>query len=61
MMVGMALPTMINTLVALEIIYGLQGVGFESINALVLAFITVAGSFLADLLYGLIDPRIDYR
>ena len=60
-MVGMALPTMFNTLVALEIIYGLQGVGFESINALVLAFITVAGSFLADLLYGLIDPRIDYR
>lgn len=73
-MVGMALPTMINTLIALEMIFGLQGMGFELINALdsllfanattvalVLAFITVAGNFSADLLYGLIDPRIDYR
>lgn len=73
-MVGLSLPTMVNTLIALEIIYGVQGAGFDLIDslnsmlfadattvALVLAFITVLGNLLADFLYGLADPRIEYR
>ncbi|WDL96108.1 ABC transporter permease [Alicyclobacillus sp. ALC3] len=73
-LVGLSMPTMINTLIAIEIIYGVQGVGeafIGSLNALlfanastvalVLAFMTVFGSLVADLVSILVDPRIQDR
>jgi len=73
-LVGLSLPTMLNTVIALEVIYAIPGAGQALINsldgllfanattiALVLAFVTVLGSLGADLVYGLVDPRIQYR
>ena len=73
-LVGLSLPTMMNTLIAIEIIYGVQGAGtalIGSLNAilfanattvaLVFACLTIFGSLIADLVYGLVDPRIQYR
>lgn len=73
-MVGLSLPTLINTLIALEFIFGIHGAGIaliSSLNALLFAnattvaltfaFVTVMGSLLSDLAYGLLDPRIEYR
>ena len=73
-MVGLSLPTLINTLIALEFIYGINGAGtalIEALNsllfasattvALVFACVTVLGNLLADLAYGLVDPRVQYR
>ncbi|MCL5115896.1 MAG: ABC transporter permease [Firmicutes bacterium] len=71
---GLSLPTMLNTVIALEIIYTVPGAGSALIGALtslsfagattvalVLAMVTVMGSVVADLTYGLVDPRITYR
>jgi peptide/nickel transport system permease protein len=73
-LVGLSLPTMMNTLIAVEIIYGVQGAGTALISsldvslfaqattvALVFAFLSIFGSMMADLVYGLVDPRIQYR
>lgn len=73
-LVGMSLPTMINTIIALEIIYAVPGAGSAFISSLdglffagattislALAFVTVFGSVVADLAYGLVDPRVQYR
>lgn len=73
-LIGMSLPTLLNTVIAIEIIYAMPGLGGDLIGSLnglffamattvslVLALVTVAGSVLADTLYVLIDPRIQYR
>lgn len=73
-LVGLSFPTMLNTIIAIEIIYGVQGAGWALIGALnglaiseatsialVLALVTVLGSILADTAYGIIDPRVQYR
>lgn len=72
--VGLSFPAMINTIIAIEVIYGIQGAGTALIGALdgfffaeattvalVLASVTVMGSLLADLLLSVADPRIQYR
>lgn len=71
---GISFPIMINTIIALEAIYGMQGAGTALIGALdgfffaqattvalVLAAVTVLGSLLTDLAYSFVDPRIQYR
>ncbi|QQE77633.1 ABC transporter permease [Alicyclobacillus sp. SO9] len=73
-LVGLSLPTMLNTLIAIEIIYGVQGAGYALIGslnaslfanattiALVFAFLNILGSMVTDFVYGLIDPRIQYH
>lgn len=73
-LVGLSMPTMINTVIALDLIFRFQGVGAALLGsllalffarattaALVLAFLTVLGSVAADVAYGLIDPRIQYQ
>ncbi len=72
--IGMSLPTMLNTVIALEIIFAIRGLGVAlivSLNglffalattvSLALALVTVLGSLCADVAYGLVDPRIQYR
>ncbi len=71
---GMSMPTMLNTVIALEIIFTVPGLGTQltqdlvmlSFNgattiAMVLSIITILGSALADFAYGIVDPRITYR
>nr|WP_243239238.1 ABC transporter permease [Sulfobacillus harzensis] len=71
---GLSFPTMINTIIAVEVIYGIPGAGTALLGALngfffaqattvalVLAAVTITGSLLADLAYTLVDPRIQYR
>lgn len=73
-LIGMSLPTLLNTVIAIEIIFAMPGLGGDLIGSLnglffamattvslVLALVTVAGNVVADTLYGLIDPRIQYR
>ena len=73
-LVGLSMPTMINTVIALDLIFGVRGVGAALLGslyalffarattvALVLAAVTVLGSLAADIAYCLIDPRIQYR
>lgn len=73
-LIGLSLPVLLNTVVVLERIYVIPGAGaafFGALDtlfyaqaasiALVLAMVTVVGSMAADLAYGLIDPRINYR
>lgn len=70
---GMSLPTVINAVIVLEVIFYMPGAGhafWDAINGLdftaatslafFLALVTVAGNVAADLLYGLADPRIQY-
>lgn len=72
--IGLSLPTMLNTVIALEIIFAMPGLGVTLIGSLnglffalattvslALALVTVLGSLLSDLTYGLVDPRIQYR
>lgn len=73
-LVGLSLPSMINTVIALEIIYAVPGAGVAFIGslnsfffanattvALVLALVTILGSMLADFAYSFVDPRVEYR
>jgi peptide/nickel transport system permease protein len=71
---GMSLPNVLNTVIVLEVIFYMPGAGqafFQTVNGLdfadatglafFLAAVTVFGNVVADLLYGLADPRIQYR
>jgi peptide/nickel transport system permease protein len=71
---GMSLPNVLNTVIVLEVIFYMPGAGqafFQAVNGLdfagatglafFLAAVTVFGNVVADLLYGLADPRIQYR
>jgi peptide/nickel transport system permease protein len=71
---GTSLPNVLNTVIAVEVIFYLPGAGrllINSVNglffatatsvAMALALVTVAANWLADLSYGLVDPRIEYR
>lgn len=72
--IGLSLPTMLNTVIALEIIFAMPGLGIALISSLnglyfaqattvslVLALVTVIGGLLSDLAYSFVDPRIQYR
>jgi peptide/nickel transport system permease protein len=71
---GMSLPTLFNNVIAIEWLFTMRGLGSGLIDALtafdygtaidlvfVIGAVTVLGSLLADLLYLLADPRIQYR
>ncbi len=71
--VGMSLPTMFNNVVAIELVFAMAGLGSSLVSAvwglqygmagylvLVIAAVTALGSLLADLLYALADPRIQF-
>lgn len=71
---GMSMPTMLNTVIALEIIFTVPGMGTQLVQdlvmlsfngattiAMVLSMVTILGSVLADVAYGIVDPRITYR
>ncbi len=73
-LVGLSMPAMINTVIAFELIFGVQGAGAALLGslyaaffarattiALVLAVVTVLGSLTTDIAYTLIDPRVEYR
>lgn len=73
-LLGMSLPTVLNTVIVIEAIFAIPGLGaaflaklgglfFESATSLAffLALLTVLGSVIADVLYGWADPRIQYR
>lgn len=73
-LVGLTLPTALNTLIVVELIYRVPGIGEGLYNeltglffsrattiVLVLALITIVASVMVDLAYGLVDPRIKYR
>ncbi len=70
---GMSLPGMFNNVVAIEWVFHMQGLGAGLIGdlagmnyggvvdlVLVIGFVTVLGSLLADLLYAFADPRIQF-
>lgn len=72
-MVGMSLPTMFNNVVAVELVFVMYGLGsalagivgnlqsgVSGYLVLVIAAITVLGNLLADLVYVLADPRIQF-
>jgi len=71
---GTSLPNVLNTVIAVEVIFYLPGAGsllISSVNglffaratsvAVALAAVTVAVNWLADLSYGVVDPRIQYE
>ncbi len=71
---GMSLPSLFNNVIAIEWLFSMQGLGSGLIDSLtsfdygtavdlvfVIGAVTVLGSFAADLLYLLADPRIQYR
>ena len=71
---GMSLPGLFNNVIAIEWLFTMQGLGSGLIDALitfdygtavdlvfVIGAVTVLGSLVADLLYLLADPRIQYR
>ena len=71
---GMSLPSLFNNVIAIEWLFTMRGLGSGLIDALtsfdygtavdlvfVIGAVTVLGSLLADLLYLLADPRIQYR
>lgn len=70
---GSFLPTVLSGAVITEVIFNWPGMGrlfFESANArdypvvltivLIGAICTIVGTFLADIAYGLVDPRVQY-
>ncbi len=70
---GSFLPTVLSGAVITEVIFNWPGMGrlfFESANArdypvvltivLIGAICTIAGTFLADVAYGFVDPRVQY-
>jgi peptide/nickel transport system permease protein len=72
-LIGLTLPTLLNTVIVLEVVYSIPGAGqdfYQSLTnlffdnattvALILAVVTVLGNVIADLAYGVIDPRITY-
>ena len=74
MLLGMSLPTIISGSLIVSIVLGLPTTGPRYFNALrqqdmylavtflmFLSFMLVLGNFLADILLGLIDPRIRYE
>lgn len=72
-LLGMSFPSLLNTVIVIEIIYAMSGLGSGLVGsligldyagaveiALVLGALAVAGSLLSDLVYVFVDPRISY-
>lgn len=72
-LLGNLLPSLIVGSIVLEIIFGIHGMGnllYESINnqnfpvvfaiVMILAFMTILGYLISDILYAVIDPRVKF-
>jgi peptide/nickel transport system permease protein len=72
-LLGNLLPSLIVGSIVLEVIFGIHGMGnllFESINnqnfpvvfaiVMILAFMTILGYLISDILYAIIDPRVKF-
>jgi peptide/nickel transport system permease protein len=72
-LVGMAMPTVLNAVIVIEMVFAMNGLGAQFLGALyalsfgtateyalVLAIVTVLGNILADVAYVMADPRIRY-
>jgi peptide/nickel transport system permease protein len=70
---GMSLPNLFNNVIAIELVYGIQGLGSTFLQALagfdygtavdlvvVIGAVTILGSLIADILLAIADPRIQY-
>jgi peptide/nickel transport system permease protein len=72
-LVGLDIPSLFGGALVIENVFGYRGVGqltIESLNSndysvamacvMMLAFLTVVGNLIADILYGVLDPRVRY-
>jgi peptide/nickel transport system permease protein len=72
-LIGLDIPSLFGGALVIENVFGYRGVGqltIESLNAndysvamaciMMLAFLTVLGNLIADILYGVLDPRVRY-
>lgn len=72
-LVGLDIPNLFGGALVIENVFGYRGVGqltIESLNSndysvamacvMMLAFLTVVGNLIADILYGVLDPRVRY-
>jgi peptide/nickel transport system permease protein len=72
-LVGLTIPDLFGGALVVENVFGYRGIGqltIESLNSndysvamacvMMLAFLTVVGNLLADVLYGVLDPRVRY-
>ena len=72
-LVGLTIPDLFGGALIVENVFGYRGIGqltIESLNSndysvamacvMMLAFLTVLGNLLADILYGVLDPRVRY-
>ncbi len=72
-LVGLDIPSLFGGALVIENVFGYRGVGqltIESLRAndysvamacvMMLAFLTVVGNLIADILYGVLDPRVRY-
>ncbi|MHB1957339.1 MAG: ABC transporter permease, partial [Sulfobacillus sp.] len=73
-LLGMALPNLFSGALLIEVIFNYPGMGllfWDAANqrdypiilgiVVITGFLTIIGNLLADLLYGLVDPRIQYN
>jgi peptide/nickel transport system permease protein len=73
-LLGFALPQLFSGALLVEVIFNYPGMGLLFWNAanqrdypvilgvvVITGFLTILGNLLADLLYGLVDPRIQYN
>ncbi len=73
-LLGLSLPTLFSGALLVEVIFNYPGMGllfWDAANqrdypiilgiVVITGFLTILGNLLADLLYGLIDPRIQYN
>jgi peptide/nickel transport system permease protein len=73
-LIGLSLPTTLNTIVVIEVIFYIPGIGqafYSALTglffanattlALVLAMVSLFGNAVVDLAYGVLDPRITYQ
>ncbi len=72
-LVGLTIPDLFGGALIIENVFGYPGIGQLSVNALqsndysvamacvmMLSFLTVVGNLIADMLYGVLDPRVRY-
>lgn len=72
-LIGLDIPNLFGGALVIENVFGYRGVGqltIESLNGndysvamaciMMLAFLTVIGNLLADIMYGVLDPRVRY-
>lgn len=72
-LIGLTIPDLFGGALIIENVFGYPGIGQLTVNSLqendysvamatvmILAFLTVLGNLIADILYGVLDPRVRY-